>query len=273
MQCHDARELLDSFIAEELLVETNHELLHHLASCPACQSELEARSRLRTGLREAFARAADLRVRPGFEEEMAAFLREPAPLDRRRRWTGRWLAMAASLLLVALVGVYMLRGRLDGVARIAAGDHQNCAVKFALREKPISLSEAAARYDAAFARLEQTPPDEVQTAAGTLHVADRHSCVFENRRFGHVVFKLDDHLVSVLMTAGESSGAAAGAAANLAQLPAVDRLSIASLQVPGHVVFVISDLQGAAFQQVAQSLAGPVSTLAALPQNVLMAGN
>jgi hypothetical protein len=103
-------------------------------------------------------------------------------------------------------------------------------------------------------------------------VADRHSCVFENRRFGHVVFKLDDHLVSVLMTAGHSSVTAAGAAANLALLPSVDRLSIASLHVPGHVVFVISDLDGAAFQQVAQSLAGPVSTLAALSQDVLMAG-
>jgi len=273
MQCHDARELLDSFVAEELLVETNHELLQHLASCPACQSELEARSRLRTGLRDAFARAADLQVRPGFEEELAAHLRATAPLATRRHWTGRWLAMAASLLLAALVGVSMLRGRIDEVARIAAGDHQNCAVKFALREKPISLSDAAARYDAAYARLEHTPPNEVQTTAGTLHVADRHSCVFENRRFGHVVFKLDDHLVSVLMTAGDSSVAAAGAAANLALLPSVEGLSIASLHVPGHVVFVISDLQGAAFQQVAQSLAGPVSTLAAVPQDVLIAGN
>jgi len=88
-----------------------------------------------------------------------------------------------------------------------------------------------------------------------------------------VVFNVDDHLVSVLMTAGESSLAAAGAAANLALLPANDGLSIASLHVPGHVVFVISDLQSAAFQQVAQSLAGPVSTLAALPQEVLIAGN
>jgi Putative zinc-finger len=273
MQCRDARELLDSFLAEELLVETNHELLQHLASCPACQSELEARSRLRTGLREAFARAGDLQLRPGFQEEVAAHLRARVPREGRRRWTGRWLAVAASLFLVTLVGLYMLRGRIDEVARIAAGDHQNCAVKFSLREKPISLAEAAARYDAAYARLEHTPPDDVPTPAGTLHVVDRHSCVFENRRFGHVVFNVDDHLVSVLMTAGESSLAAAGAAANLALLPANDGLSIASLHVPGHVVFVISDLQSAAFQQVAQSLAGPVSTLAALPQEVLIAGN
>jgi putative zinc finger protein len=273
MQCRDARELLDSFLAEELLVETNHELLQHLAACPACQSELEGRSRLRVGLREAFGRAADLQLRAGFQDEIAAQLRATARRGLRQRWTARWLAVAASLLLVTGMGLYMLRGRVDEVARLAAGDHQNCAVKFALREKPISLPEAAARYDSAYAGLEHTPPDEVQTAAGTLHVADRHSCVFENRRFGHVVFKLDDHLVSMLMTADASSAAGAGAAAHLALLPSVERLSIASVHVPGHVIFVISDLHGTAFEQVAQSLAGPAARLAARLDAVAMASN
>jgi hypothetical protein len=98
-------------------------------------------------------------------------------------------------------------------------------VKFALGEKPISVSEAAARSDVAYARMEHTHgPSPLRS---------------EPRRAG----------------------------------PAVDRLSIASLHVPGHVVFVISDLQGDAFEQVAQSLAGPVSSLAALPHDVVIAGN
>jgi len=249
MQCRDARELLDSFLAEELLVETNHELLRHLSGCPECKAELDARRRVRTGLNQAFARAADLQVRPEFVADMAARLRTTA-LTGRRTWQA-WplLAAAASVILVLAAGAYFLRDRVSEIAALAAGDHRNCAVKFALTERPISLEEAAARYDGAYVRLRTTPPDEVQTAAGTLHVADRHSCVFQNRRFGHVVFRLDEHLVSLLMTRDDSARAA-----GLQQLPPINGLSMASFRTPDHVVYIVSDLPQPAFRDVAQSL-------------------
>src|SRR5213079_957299 len=135
-------------------------------------------------------------------------------------------------------------------AALAAGDHQNCVVKFALAERPISLEEAAARFDAAYARLRTIPPDEVTTAAGTLHVADRHSCVFQNRRFGHAVFRLDQHLVSLLMTRDDSARVS-----GLQQLPPVNGLSVASYRTSDHVIYIVSDLQEPAFRDVAQSLA------------------
>lgn len=248
MQCRDARELLDSYLAEELLVETNHELLRHLSGCPDCKADLDTRARLRSALQQAFARAADLQIRPGFVDEAAARLRTTALT--KRRWTGGWmLPLAASILLVAAVSMYWLRPRSAQIAAQAAGDHQNCAVKFALAEKPISLADAAARYDEAYARLQTSPPDDVRTGAGTLHVADRHSCVFDGRRFGHVVFRLDRHLVSLLMTRDGSAGASA-----LTLLPTVDGLSMASFHTPGHVVYIVSDLPEAVFGQVAQSL-------------------
>jgi anti-sigma factor RsiW len=252
MQCKDARELLDSFLAEELLVETNHELLRHLSACPDCKADLEARSRIRRGLKQAFAWAADLQVRPEFVDDMAARLRTTA-LTAKTSWQAGWLlAAAASVLLVAIVSAYFLRPRTAEIVAQAAGDHQNCAVKFALTEKPISLEEAAARYDPAYERLRTSPPDEVRTGAGTLHVADRHSCVFENRRFGHVVFRLDRHLVSLLMTRDDSARGASQA--GLQQLPPVNDLSMASFSTPGHVVYIVSDLEDPAFRQVAESL-------------------
>jgi anti-sigma factor RsiW len=262
MQCRDARELLDSFIAEELLVETNHELLRHLATCPDCAAELEGRRRIRGGLRQAFARAADLQMRPEFAGEVTARLRTSVPPTEHRRWQTRWFAIAASLLIVVGASAYLLRARISEVTRLAAGDHQNCAVKFALQEKPISLKEAAERYDAAYARLETTPPDMVRTAAGLLRVADRHSCVFGGRRFGHVVFKIDDHLVSVLMT--NDDAASKGDERQLSWLPRTNGLAMASVRTPGHVVYIVSDLQDSAFHDVAQALAQPVSSLAAL---------
>jgi anti-sigma factor RsiW len=265
MQCRDARELLDSFIGEELLVETNHELLRHLATCPDCSTELEGRRRIRSGVKQAFVRSADLQVRPEFAEQLKTRLRASAQPTSRRAWQGRWLAIAASLLVVVVgAGTYLLRARVSEVTRLAAGDHQNCAVRFALQEKPISLKEASERYDAAYAQLVTTPPDTVRTAAGMLRIADRHSCVFGGRRFGHVVFKLNDHLVSVLMTQDDTTGPSTEDARRLAWLPRTNGLAMASLHTTSHVVYVVSDLQDADFRVVAQALAQPVSQLAVL---------
>ena len=265
MQCRDARELLDSFIGEELLVETNHDLLRHLATCPECTAELEGRRRVRSGLKQAFQRSADLQVRPEFANELTAQLRSSSQSAARQVWRARWFAIAASLLIVVAAGTYVLRTRIAETTRLAAGDHQNCAVKFALKEKPISLKEASERYDAAYAQLVTTPPDTVRTAVGMLRVADRHSCVFGGRRFGHVVFRLDDHLVSVLMTHDElTSPSSKEDVRKLSWLPLMNGLRMASLHTTDHVVYIVSDLQDADFRVVAQALAQPVSQLASL---------
>ena len=250
MQCRAARELLDSYLAGELLVETNYELLRHLEGCPECKAELDARATVRSGLKQAFARAVELQVRPGFVDEMTARLRTTALTGRRRWQVVPMLAAAASLMLVVLAGAYFLRGRVPEIAAQAAGDHQNCAVKFALAEHPISLKDAAARFDPAYAALETSPPSEVRTASGTLHVAERHSCVFANRRFGHVVLRLDQHVVSMLMTRDD-----AARAAGVQQLPPINGLSIASFRTSDHVIYIVSDLPEPAFHDVAQSLA------------------
>ena len=51
--CDKTRKYLDSYISNELLVETNHEVLRHIENCPACAAEVEARTQLRTRLRVA----------------------------------------------------------------------------------------------------------------------------------------------------------------------------------------------------------------------------
>jgi len=48
--CEKTRKYLDSYISNELMVETNHEVLRHLESCQPCAAELDARTRLRTRL-------------------------------------------------------------------------------------------------------------------------------------------------------------------------------------------------------------------------------
>lgn len=262
MQCREVRDLADSFLSEELLVETNHEVLRHLEACPACQAEIASHRELRGAMRRAFTGAEALRMRDEFPREVVSRLRSVAPGGPARRLVTRWSAVAASLAMVAGVGLFLLRGNLAAMARDAVGDHRNCAVQFRLAEKPISLEDAARRYDVAYRRLLDTPPAEMTTPVGLVRVVDRHSCVFAGRRFAHVVLQFQGQLVSLLVTAddGRLTQRAAGAdgKVQLAWLPVIDGFVVGSFRAPRHVAFVVSQLDSPGFRQLAQVLADPV---------------
>src|SRR5512147_642568 len=103
MECRDIRELADSYLSEQLLVETTHDILRHLSQCPSCRTEIESRRRLRTALRGAFERSPDLRASPEFVTSIGQRVRGQQ-CRRRTAWSGRlMMAIAASLLLVTAV--------------------------------------------------------------------------------------------------------------------------------------------------------------------------
>src|SRR5260370_9510591 len=54
MQCREFRDIADSYLGNELIVETNHEVISHLEHCAECRRELAARRGLRSPLRQAF---------------------------------------------------------------------------------------------------------------------------------------------------------------------------------------------------------------------------
>src|SRR5262245_15290272 len=134
MNCRDVRELGDSFLSEELLTETNHEVLQHLNTCPLCRAELDARRRLRGAVRAAFQRAPDLQPRREFVERLGAQLRESAAHRHRSPvLSHRWLALAAGLVLAAgLLAAAFLNGSTgpeEALARDAMGSHRSCGLK------------------------------------------------------------------------------------------------------------------------------------------------
>ncbi len=252
MTCRDARELADSFLSDQLLVETTHDIVRHLETCPACREEFEARRQLRSRLQVALDTSSRLRPRPDFVADLTARLQ---PVDTPRMTRRAWLqtALATAAGLVALVGGGLVarsawrRSRTDMLAASAAGDHQNCAIRFNLAERPIPLAEAARRFDPAYAGLASVPPPADST------LLDRHSCVFEGRRFGHVVFRYHDRVVSLLATRGEASGNTEPAIVEMGS-----SLSVASFDVGTHSVFVVSDLPARETLTIAQVLADPV---------------
>jgi len=207
MQCREVRDLADSFLSAQLLVETNHELLRHIETCPNCRADMAGRRALRDGLRAAFSRTETLRPRPELQAELAAKLRSATPaVMSRRSVLQSWWALAAGVVLAAGGGLFVRqtnsRSRLVALAREAAGDHQNCAIKFNLAERPVSLEEAGRRYGAPYPALATFALPALDEPLETL---DKHACLYEGRRFGHVVFRYRGSLTSLLVTEGAAA--------------------------------------------------------------------
>lgn len=261
MECREVRELGESFVSEQLLVETTQRLVAHLDRCPACRAEIEGLRRLKTGIRSAFDHATDLKVRPEFAAALRTQLQARAvgtPVRPAHR--ARWLALAASVLIVVGAG-YAWRER--SVSRIAAllhdavGDHQFCALTFKLPEHPIPLAEADRRFGGHSALLESVQPADAALSGGPLRIVERHSCVFEGRRFTHIVMRYKNERLSLLVAADQDG------AADL-RFPAVgvsdvEGFRVASTHDGPRAMFVVSSLDQSDVQEVARAMFGPVS--------------
>jgi hypothetical protein len=264
MQCREVRDLADSFLSEQLLVETNHQVLRHLEGCSACRAELESRRELRAAIRRAFIHNESFRISDEFRSRAVSRLRTTIPGKLARMNSRRWmigLTVAAVLILVAGVGEFLRTRGISLIVQDAVADHQNCAVQFRLPEKPISL-EAAARYDPSFRLLQDMPSDDWSSPLGPLRIVDRHSCVFQGRRFAHIVLQIQGQVVSLLVTANEvrvrETRQDGGGLPRLAELPSEDGFQVVSFDVPGHTVFLVGSLGEQQLRQVAQSLSAPL---------------
>ena len=281
MSCREFRELIDSYLAEELLVETNHEMIRHLEGCAACRVELDDRRRLRSRLKSAFTGAADLQPPPDFAAAIASRLRNVArpPVSGRWRISGWWALAAGLALAVTIAGSGGLRRaaseRLTGLwtnnvtqamwqlAREAAGDHRDCALHFRLDEKPIPLEEAAVRYDSAYHGLrEAVRSTRADRGDVPIDIVEDHSCVYKGRRFAHIVLRYRGQLVSVLVTKrNDQSEASRGATAStptIASLHGVEGFEAATFSAPRHVVFVVSALDRHDTVAIARTIADSI---------------
>ncbi len=273
MDCREFRELSDSYLAEELLVETNHEMIRHLEGCAACRTDLADRRLLRTRLRSAFADADGLRVRQEFVAALTADLRSRSAVSASR-WARvpRWWALAAGVAIAASIAggvavrrtgpgraaaarVASAREAVLAVAREAVGDHRDCALQFRLDEKPVSLEEGGRLYDPAYATLRAavraTPGHPANVP---IDIVEAHVCVFRGRRFAHLVLKYHNELVSVLVTQAEGDRAVS-APANLHE---VGGFHVALFGARAHDIFVVSALDEGDTVAVARTIADAV---------------
>ncbi len=302
MQCSDFHKIADSYLGDELLIETNHEVIAHLEACAACRRELAARRELRVQLRAAFANSAALQPSPAFTNRLHAQLRAKALHETTTVTWEQWMAIAASVLLFVTIGLLAMRmptrnpatefadkghGNQNKTAEVtlpsppsstmreavrlfmveaselAAGDHRDCAIDYKLTEEPIPLEEAGRRYDRAYINLASAVMSQQNQLAGGVRFVEAHSCVFNGKRFGHIILKEGNHLVSVLVTDLDNAPAEIAAQSSPEARQAIVNSSVEGYQVSylataKHSIFIISDLEAARNSQIARILAPSV---------------
>jgi anti-sigma factor RsiW len=177
-ECQHVREVMDSYLAEELSVETNHDILRHVGKCHECAAELRRRQRLRALLPQTLDAAVDV---------AGVTARISQTLDREQRSSKRAASLTAiaATLIAAVAIVYWAARPIDVAAYDdSAEDHVACALRY-----PEGVT-----YDANRAARNLAPPfSPIVEAVGLWHgdyqVIDAHMCPFNGRNYAHVVIR------------------------------------------------------------------------------------
>ncbi|MDQ3684778.1 MAG: zf-HC2 domain-containing protein [Acidobacteriota bacterium] len=298
MQCREFGEMVDSYLKDELLVETNHGVITHLEACPACRSELAARRETREALRRAFDHAPEFQLRPEFAFQLRNELQMEAFGKRNNSdnlfafvMRPQWLAIAACLVVAGMVGIFAFRpqggspnelariatsgevrsdlpaGELSGAAvrlasfektEAAIGDHQNCAIKYNLPEEPIDLNEAGRKYDTAYIDLAQAVRSGEGLRAGDIKYVEDHSCIYDGRRFAHIILEHKGRTISLLV-AETDEDSTKGANTDVIACSQRDGFQVSCFGTKRHSVFVVSDSTEADNLMLARRLAPTVT--------------
>jgi anti-sigma factor (TIGR02949 family) len=284
--CDRMQKQLDTYLSNELSVETTHEMMKHLEACPTCAQELESRTRVRNLLRRAVqSEAASPRLRQSIE----------ARIRRRESWfpvfrlSPGWALAAAAAVLVVFGSVFVMRWRTDDlynnqeaqeayigavdaqlprIAAVALSDHLHCAV---FRRFPQNYPKdpiAAQQLGPEFVRLVALVREGVPAG---YRVVMAHRCSYAGRRYVHFVLKSDSSLLSFVVTekrsgdsfsgvnaAAGASDAISGSAVPVYQV-GVKRYEVAGFESHGYLAFIVSDLDQHRSLRIAESLA-PVVT-------------
>lgn len=126
MQCREFEEIVDSYLKDELLVETNHDVIKHLGACPACRSELAARRETHMQLRRAFDATPEFQLRPEFAFQLRHKLKAEALGKRNSSYNlfasvmrPQWLAIAACFVVASMVGIFAFRPQSGSQSEVA----------------------------------------------------------------------------------------------------------------------------------------------------------
>jgi hypothetical protein len=249
MNCRDFREIADSYLSDELAVETNHEIFQHLENCAVCRRELATRRDIREKLAYSLKNSPDFQLNPIFANKLKAELAAEAP---RRRFSLNWkiLAPLTATVLIALTMLFALfyqpqnaSAQFAAISRKAVKGHEECGLKhYRQWEKNIGGLPAE--------KISFVKPLENKDT----QILEVHNCKIDGKVFAHYVLRHHDKIISVLKTESE----------NIVQTNTNEESSIickkekglqmSTFKIGPELIFVISDMSEAENLSLARQL-------------------
>jgi anti-sigma factor (TIGR02949 family) len=274
--CEKTRKYIDSYISNELLIETNHEVLRHIESCPSCSAEVEAKTQLRNRLRSAVKSQA---VPP----ELQVHIRERISKPRSHSWMAadwtRW-AVAAAATILDCAGVWSTwsRERLPGITdrpaqtayiqkisasmaavlKVGLGDHIHCAVFRKYPKTPPTVDVMEEKLGPEFKGL--LPVVRASVPDG-YRIVMAHQCTYGDRKFVHFTMEKNGTLLSLVIARKQPGDSLQGlsASGDPAGIPifqsSAQKYEVAGFDAGNFLAYVVSDLKSSTNLQVAENLA------------------
>ena len=273
--CARISRYVDSYINNELLVETNLEVLRHLETCPACAAEVESRTRIKARLKSAVQNQS---VPAELQTRVRAALRQDSRASFA--WT-RWASAAAAVLVVAvtlwvevprwtrpaLPGLADRRGQdvfiqkvsasLSAVLKVGLGDHIHCSIFRKYPKDPPSVDEMAQKLGPAYQDLvplvKARVPEEYRIILA-------HQCGYQGRRFVHLTLSDGSNLLSLVITRKQPGESMQGLTISdhISGVPvyqaAAQNYDVAGFETDQFLAYVVSDLGTRQNLQIAYAL-------------------
>jgi Putative zinc-finger len=266
MNCQDFRELSDSYLSNELLVETNHEVIHHLENCSACRQILGFRRELRGKLRQTMKTSPEFQPNFAFETRLRANLKDETTREKSRFNLRFLAAAAASLLIVFSIGygiVYVNKlSENNKLAKLAwqeinqdaIGDHKHCAL-----DKQEEFKRTAKNSTPEKVKFNEKYMKSLQTDfSPNVEILESHDCEFNGRIFTHTVLKDGNHIVSVILTESKTGFDTKIVSKDSIASDKEDGFQIASFKNDSRAIFVISDLSETENLSVARTISNSI---------------
>jgi anti-sigma factor RsiW len=279
--CEKYRRYFDAYLDNELLVETNQDVLQHLNSCAECARILEGRSRTKQLVRDAVTRE---QVPPELVVALRSRLRTERPsfFDFN---TVRWTMAAAAVLLLAIIGVGSLQwarifqfGGDDGVfptlsarvqelLRVGLVDHVHCAILSQRWKRFVSFDEMKAstgRQALGTEFIGLVPAVEAKLGAG-YKLVQGHRCVANHRQYIHLILTGDrGAILSLVITEKNNESFSQSDAVAVMRASGIPiyrarqgMLEIAGFESDKYLAYVVSNLDRTTNLNVA-SLMAPI---------------
>jgi anti-sigma factor RsiW len=270
--CKKLRAYLDSYLNNELLVETTHEVLRHLEQCPDCYEALENRRRVKQLLKTAVMKES---ASPALQEKIRKSIRK----DSSRGWPAWTLVAAAAVILIAIsiVGLRLWdrtsSTRPDTVAKLAGAqilevglkDHVHCALDSGFANRVFTEAEMREKLGPEFFGLVGMVKEKIP---GNYQVVVGHRCKANGREYVHLILKSPQTALSLVVTKKNGESFTQNHVAAILESSGVpvfgahmNNLEVAGFETRDYLAFVVSDLSREDNLQMAAALAPQVQEL------------